>query len=93
MACEARSSASCWRARGTIIRVHAEQVCRELSMALRAPAGMAFSKGASSSTTKADFPPNSRGTFLIVSAASAPILRPARKESVKLIRSTGDVKQ
>ena len=51
------------------------------------PAGMAFSNGASSSTTKADLPPSSRHTFLIVGAghggdAAARGLRPGEADHV-----------
>ena len=70
------------------MRVHAEQVCPEFSIALRAPAGMAFSSGASSNTTNADLPPSSRVTFLMVSAASAATRLPARTDPVKLTMST-----
>ena len=70
------------------MRVHAEQVWPEFSIALRAPAGMAFSNGASSSTTNADLPPSSSVTFLMRSPASAPTRLPARTEPVKLTMST-----
>ena len=60
----ASSMASACRARGTSIRVHAEQVCPEFCMQLFTPAGIALSNGASSSTTNGDLPPSSSVTPL-----------------------------
>ena len=50
--------------------VQAEQVCPEFCMQLFTPAGTAFSNGASSRITNADFPPSSSVTFLIPSPAT-----------------------
>ena len=51
------------------------------------PAGMAFSNGASSSTTNADLPPSSRHTFLMPSPATAATRLPGASEPVKLTMS------
>ena len=59
------------------MRVHAEQVCPEFCMQLLTPAAIALSNGASSRTTNADLPPNSRQTFLMPSPATDAMRRPA----------------
>ena len=46
-------------------------------MQLLTPAAIALSNGASSRTTNADLPPNSRQTFLMPSPATDAMRRPA----------------
>ena len=70
------------------MQYHAEHVCPEFCMQLFTPAAIALSNGASSSTTNADLPPNSRQTFLMPSPATAAMRRPACSEPVKLTMST-----
>ena len=57
-------------------------------MQLFTPAAIAFSNGASSSTTNADLPPSSRHTFLMPAPATEATRLPAATEPVKLTMST-----
>jgi hypothetical protein len=73
---------------GTIIRVHAVQVCPPLMYVFATPFFTAAARSASSRITLADLPPSSKATRLTVFAAAVVTSLPARVEPVKDTMST-----
>ena len=70
----------------TTTREPAAQICPVFSVMLRTIVGIAFSSGASRSTTCGDLPPSSRCTGTRFSAHACMIAVPVSGDPVKLIR-------
>ena len=83
-----RSSTSASSERGTIRRVVAEQVWPLLTKQPRTAAATAASRSAPSASRKADLPPSSSATFLMVPAADLATSMPAPVDPVRLTMST-----
>lgn len=82
------STASSYLSRGTSSRVVSAQPCPAWVLTVNAAIAHAPARSASSSTMKADLPPNSRNTFLSVWAAAVMTALPVSVEPVKDTRST-----
>ena len=82
------STASSNRWRGTMSRVVITHPWPAWVQTVKAAVAHAPPKSASSRITKADLPPSSKKTFLIVSEAPAMTLRPVAVDPVKLTMST-----